>query len=592
MFINGRMQGRLRTGGLFVLVLLVGIVILAGCAKDEPRPPPAATAIPASTPSLGSASVTAAPEGDAQLAGLTDDTSAAGDVFQDFILPRQSYDVSRSGSELIKPHFLAISSEGKLVAPEGEPDLVLELDGEVKVRLRQGDQFQYLDLLALESELIGEHPVHKVFRLRAMGVPLGDGLAGKLESGSIANDLFHSLKFEYLRGKETNGVVTEVLPDGTFLAIPFDLPSEWDGDQQAAEANLLDIQTGTRLRFKPTGTKSFRVELAAGQSLDPVLGPALSLDDGGGAPPDDGYSEVALQTPFPFLGVAYDSIFVGSDGHITLGAGDGSSSERNASRHNGGPPRLSVLLTDLDPGCGGTVHADVRSDRAVVTWNQVVHIERGSADGCEPETPTNTFQAVVHADGTIEYIYGQLDTEFLSQTGGNREAVVGIAQGDSDGSVIAIDLTEDLTLEREAGAIFEEYRPAPPESPKIELASPTHFHVNPRALSTGGSSLAKDYEQEILALPFDEQRYPASALARKQCGVYQESLQDPAYVRLLSSVGYQFNPGQQRQDGEDDTPHFGERQFQLLRGGAGQGVRYFGFERSWVAGVLTQLDAS
>ena len=116
--------------------------------------------------------------------------------------------------------------------------------------------------------------------------------------------------------------------------------------------------------------------------------------------------------------------------------------------------------------------------------------------------------------------------------------------------------------------------------------------MNPRALSAGGSSLAKDYEQEILALPFDEQRYPASPLARKQCGVYQESLQDPAYVRLLSSVGYQFNPGQQRQDGEDDTPHFGERLFQLLRGGAGQGVRYFGFERSWVAGVLTQLDAS
>ena len=547
-------------------LLLVGIIALAGCAQDEPTPPPTSTPIPPATPAptsttaTGPTSTSVPPRSDAT------NISVVGNVSKEFILPRENYDVSRNVSELVKPHFFATSTDGVLVEPEGDPDLVLELNGKVKIRLKQGDQSRYLDLLALESDLIGEHPVHKVFRLRAMGVPLAEGLAGKLDPDSFSNDLFHSVEFQYLQDKETSGVVSEVFPDGTFLVIPFDLPEEWDGAQPVVEANLLDIRPGTRLRFNPSGTGAFQVESDTGQSLDSVLGPALSLDDGGGAPPDDGFSEINLETPFPFLGVDYSSIFVGSDGHITLGAGDGTSAGRTAERHLGGPPRLSVLLTDLDPTCGGSVHADVRSDRAVVTWNQVAHIERGSADGCDSDTPSNTFQAVVHADGTIEYVYGQLDTEFLSQTGGNREAVIGIAQGNTEESVEEVDLSGDLPLKREIGAIFEEFRPPPPESPKADLASPTHFHVNPRALSAGVSSLAKQYEEEILALPFDDQRYPATPLARKQCGVYQESLQDPVYVRLLTSVGYRFDSDQPGPDGNDDSRPFGERVSQLLRG--------------------------
>jgi hypothetical protein len=582
----------------FVPLLLAGSAVLAGCAKDETLSPPTSrpsslsTPAPAATPTLAPSPTSAEQEGNIVAASGPSDPSgvvAKGEVSQELIQPRENYDVSRSVSELIKPHFLAMDSDGKPIDPEGEPDLVLEVDGKVKLRLLQGGQTRYLDLLALESGLLGEHPVHKVFRLQAMGVPLDDGLTGKLESGSFDDNLFHSVRFQYLKDKETSGVVAEVFPDGTFLVIPFDLPSEWDGEQSAAEANLLDIQPGARITFKPSGTGGFQVELAAGQSLDPVLGPPLSLDDGGGAPPDDGFSEIKLQTSFPFLGATYDSIFVGSDGHITLGKGDGTSAGRTAARHTGGPPRLSVLLTDLDPACGGSVHADVRPDRAVVTWNEVVHIERGSADGCDEATPTNTFQAVVHADGTIEYNYGQLDIEFLSQTGGNREAVIGVAEGNTEGSVVGIDLTGELSQKQQTGTIFEEFRPPPSEGPKADLASPTHFHVNSRALSAGGSSLAKDYEEEILALPFDEQRYPASPLARKQCGVYQESLQHPAYVGLLSSVGYRFNSGSQNQD---DSKPFGERLSQLLRGGAGEGVRYFGFDGSWVAGVLTELGVS
>jgi hypothetical protein len=213
--------------------------------------------------------------------------------------------------------------------------------------LRQGAQVQYLDPLALRSEFLGEHPVEKVWRLQELGVPIEPGLASRLEANTDIDRLFQVISFEYLPGQETSGVISEVFPDGTFLVLLSQTPTEW------------------------------------------------------------------------------------------------------------------------------------RSDRP-------------------------------------------------------------------------------------------------------EVASPTHLHVNPRSLSAGVSALTKEYEAEILALPFDEQRYPPAPLARKQCDVYRESLQNTRYREILDAVGYRFTLSQV------DTPEqpFGERMATILRQGAGEGVRYFGFEASWIADLL------
>lgn len=222
----------------------------------------------------------------------------------------------------------------------------------------------------------------------------------------------------------------------------------------AVPANALDLAAGMRIHYAPVGTDTFDVSLALGQSLDPTLGSDLTLGD-------DDFAEVPFG--FPFLGNTYSAIFVGSDGHITLGAGDGSSNTRDAARHIGGPPRLSALLTDLDPTCGGSVHADARADRVVVTWKEVVHFERESADGCSG-VPTNTMQAVLFSDGTIDFTFGALDTGLISQPGSNREAVTGIAEGNSEQPLNEIDMTADLPLTLQAGAIFEQFSAGSPET--------------------------------------------------------------------------------------------------------------------------------
>ena len=268
---------------------------------------------------------------------------------------RAEYDTTRPWGDLVRPHFFALDEGGQRWDVEGEPDRIVVHDGVIKVRVTaSGGGWRYVDLLALESERLGEHPVHKVFRLEAMGVAVEDGLADRLRPSNFDDDLFQTLTFDYLRDRQASGVVTELFPDGTFLLIPFGAQGEWASDDET-------------------------------------------------------------------------------------------------------------------------------------------------------------------------------------------------------------------------------------------IASPSHYHVDPRALSAGDSALARQYEDEILALPFDDQRYPPVDVARRQCGVFTESRSASEYASVLESVGYAFTPSSV--DANDDEAGFGARATRLLRRGAGAGVSYFGFESRWSARRLADVGA-
>lgn len=264
---------------------------------------------------------------------------------------RPDYDTSKSFANLIRPHFHATDEDGNLVDIKGEPDSLVIKEGRAKVRVINDENVAYLDPLALESELVGEHPVHKLYRLMAMGVPASEDLKAALDSDH-PGDLFASLEFEYQRRRWSSGVVTDVFLDGTFLVIPSELPPEWQ-----------------------------------------------SNDD--------------------------------------------------------------------------------------------------------------------------------------------------------------------------------------------RIASPTHLHLNSRALSGGSSTLAREYELEILMLSFEDQRYPPAPLARRQCDVYWESLVADDYRDLLHSVGFRYTPAHAVANLADDSA-FGDRIQSLLWEGSGAGVQYFGFEGLWIADVFRQ----
>ena len=268
---------------------------------------------------------------------------------------RNSYNVAKTFAELVKPHFYAVMDDGELTEADGEPDLILELDGKVKVRLITTSGNAYLDPLALESDLVGEHPVHKVYRLEEMGIPVDEELQVLLSNGTI-DGLFTNLEFEYQRRRFSSGVVAEVFIDGTFLVIPDEVPAEWQ-----------------------------------------------STDD--------------------------------------------------------------------------------------------------------------------------------------------------------------------------------------------RIASPTHLHLNSRALSGGSSALARDYELEILSLPFDDQRYPPPPLARKQCDVYRESLRTSDYEGLLNRVGFRFTPEHSLGQLENGAT-FPDRISAIMWQGSGADVQYYGFEGLWIGDAFRSQEVS
>ncbi len=221
------------------------------------------------------------------------------------------------------------------------------------------------------------------------------------------------------------GDVAVIVDDGTLIIPP-------------TPQNLYDLASGTTITFVP-GTGDFAVSSAAGGVVADPGGFSLGLTD-------DSFAAVeavdsGTYAGFPYFGTTYgtDEIFVGSDGHITFGAGDGSSSPRDAARHVGGPPRVSALLNDLNPDVGGDVRAEVNASSVVVTWDGLP--EFGT-------TNSNTVQAVLYSDGSIDLNYGSVDAAV---------GVVGVAEGDNETPFTEIDYTADLPGTFPAGAIFEEF---------------------------------------------------------------------------------------------------------------------------------------
>ena len=214
---------------------------------------------------------------------------------------------------------------------------------------------------------------------------------------------------------------------------------------QPKPANPFDLLVPSSLTFTPNGSAAFDVAATA-IPFDNTFSTNLGLGD-------DDASEVEVADSstfnggagFPYLGTSYttDLIFVGSDGHITFGAPEASSTPRDPGRHVGGPPRVSPLFVDLDPNAGGDVFADVRANEIVITWNAVPQF--GVPD-------SNTVQAVLHASGAIDMVYSNVETSV---------AVVGVAEGNDNGPITVVDYTAILPLVDEAaGAIFEEFFPA------------------------------------------------------------------------------------------------------------------------------------
>ncbi len=153
--------------------------------------------------------------------------------------------------------------------------------------------------------------------------------------------------------------------------------------------NTYDLRS-LGLRFTRNGAGGYDV-LRIDGDFRTTLGTRLTLTD------DDSVTST-VPFGFSFYGNGQTVAFVNSDGNITFGEADKSSTERNVARLLTGPPRVSPFLSDLDPTTGsGRVFLNAASDQYTVTWCNV----RGF------DSPrTTSVQATLLPTGVIEMKFG------------------------------------------------------------------------------------------------------------------------------------------------------------------------------------------
>lgn len=124
----------------------------------------------------------------------------------------------------------------------------------------------------------------------------------------------------------------------------------------------------------------------------------ITFNSGVVALSDDDFAEVPLPFVFSFCGNDYTSVFVGSNGFLTFGAGDNNFFESVSGMLNG-PPRIAAWWDDLNPSTGGCITEVEVAGNFVITWNDVPEY---------PSTGANTFSVTLRPDGTHSVDYGAM----------------------------------------------------------------------------------------------------------------------------------------------------------------------------------------
>lgn len=170
-----------------------------------------------------------------------------------------------------------------------------------------------------------------------------------------------------------------------------------------------------------------------GSRLGYFLGSDGELEDA-----DNAYRDVNLQgAQFPFFGVAYDTIYIGTNGYITFTRGD-TSARISPSALATELPRIAPLWADLEEVDSGNVYYSRLNDRHIITWNKA---GQPSYDGL------STFQAVLYDDGRIAFVYKKVKAQ---------AALVGISPGNSAAGAQPVDFSNPPS-ERLTGPLFETF---------------------------------------------------------------------------------------------------------------------------------------
>ena len=240
----------------------------------------------------------------------------------------------------------------------------------------------------------------------ALTAPVDAALrAGKREliDGDSRYNIFDALALH--RARQLRGEATETPPTAgpTNSVDVGEIAVIQDEGDIIALPNPFDLRnTGVRFSRSGSGYAATRID----GSFRQTLGRQLTLGD-------DDSTAAASVFGIPLYGATQTAAFVNSDGNVTFGEADGSSSERSISRLATGPPRVAPFYADLDPSTGGRIYVNAAADQYTVTWCNVRGFE---------STRTISAQVTVLPDGAVEF-------KWIGTAASLSDAVVGISPG-------------------------------------------------------------------------------------------------------------------------------------------------------------------
>ena len=157
------------------------------------------------------------------------------------------------------------------------------------------------------------------------------------------------------------------------------------------------------------------------------------LEDG-----DNGYRDITLlDASFPFYGVSYDTIFIGTNGYITFTRGD-TTARISTTSFAETLPRIAPLWADLEVITAGDIYYNRFAGYHLITWSGASQPAYGGI---------NTFQVLLYDDGRIAFVYKKAKAQ---------AALAGISPGASPVEPVTVDLSNPTT-ETVTSPVFEAF---------------------------------------------------------------------------------------------------------------------------------------
>lgn len=147
---------------------------------------------------------------------------------------------------------------------------------------------------------------------------------------------------------------------------------------------------------------------------------------------------------FPFFGVEYSSVYVGSNGYVTFDRADRTYYSHRYYHFR--YPRVSCMFMDLSPNRGGKVAYEVMDDKFVVTFEDVPRYGRA--------WQTQTFQTELFYDGHVRCSYG-------ANTATSDRVIAGV----SGGAAIDLNYNDQILRDLDSEAVTDAHCPVVPYDP-------------------------------------------------------------------------------------------------------------------------------